>query len=218
MMIKKISLTVLMIALLCITAMGQTDTTSKDSYQKNQNDQLHKDQKMHGDHKMHKKHEGHSQSSDSMSFSAEEFIRDVAKGGMLEVKLGELALEKEDVSQEVRDLGHMIVQNHANANQQLKDIAGNIQAEFPDELDQEQQQKVEKFQEMSGEEFGQEYVDLMIEDHKEDISKFEQAKSKVENNELQSWIDTTLPVLKQHLQLAQNIQEHINNEDSGIRY
>jgi predicted outer membrane protein len=73
-----------------------------------------------------------------------EFIKSVAESSLLEVQLGQLAQQKA-TSDEVRELGMTLIEHHANANQELKQIAEQLQVEVPEELDSEAQMKVNDF-------------------------------------------------------------------------
>jgi hypothetical protein len=63
---------------------------------------------------------------------------------------------------------------------------------------------MDKLQEKSGAEFDKGFCEHAIKDHVEDIQKFEKARSEVQNPELKAFIEQTLPVLREHLQMAKN--------------
>lgn len=52
----------------------------------------------------------------------QQFVTEAAEGGMLEVKLGELASQK-GVSQEVKTFGKTMVTDHTKVNEELKALA-----------------------------------------------------------------------------------------------
>ena len=99
------------------------------------------------------------------------FVEEAASGGMMEVQLGQMAQEKGS-SQEVKDFGQMMVQDHGKANQQLQSIAQNLQMQLPQAMLDKHQQHVTELQNLSGADFDREYMSMMVEDHQEDISKF----------------------------------------------
>ena len=49
----------------------------------------------------------------------------------------------------------------------------------------------------------------MVKDHKKDVSEFEKAAKNAENTEVQAWAQKTVDVLKQHLQMAEDIQQSV---------
>src|SRR4051812_8273409 len=69
-----------------------------------------------------------------LSAGDKKFIKDAAAGGMLEVKLGQLA-SANGADQSVKDLGQMMVTDHTKANEQLMAIAQTKGVDVPKELD-----------------------------------------------------------------------------------
>src|SRR5258708_26928493 len=61
------------------------------------------------------------------------FVTEAARGGMDEVRLGELAKTK-GTSQAVRDFGQRMVADHSKANDELKQIVANKGAALPAEM------------------------------------------------------------------------------------
>lgn len=55
----------------------------------------------------------------------------------------------------------------------------------------------------------QKNIDLMVEDHKEDIADFKEAEGDVSNNDIKNFITTTLPTLQKNLDAIQAIKSKI---------
>lgn len=142
----------------------------------------------------------------------EQFIGEAASGGMMEARLGKMASEKA-INEEVKQFGKMMVQDHSQANDRLKTILSGSGLEMPQEMP-EHRQKIEEMQNVSGEEFDQAYMQMMVEDHKEDISKFQKAQGKMQNDQLNAWVEQTLPILRQHLQRAEVINENLQGNQA----
>lgn len=146
---------------------------------------------------------------DQMDDDVREFITEAASGGMMEVELGKIVQEKA-TNQEVKDFAAMMVKDHSAANEQLKSLAQTKNIQLSDSLSDEHREHVNKFRDMAkGGDFDKEYVDLMVEDHEEDISKFEEAQEDVKDPELKQWVDNTLPTLRQHKERIDQIKETI---------
>ncbi len=62
---------------------------------------------------------------------------------------------------------------------------------------------LEKLQGLSGTEFDRAYVKDMVEDHRKDIEKFDQAAKNLDQPELKNFAQENLPVLREHYQMAQ---------------
>lgn len=132
------------------------------------------------------------------------FIKKAANGGMTEVELGKIAQDKGQ-KQEVKDFGARMVKDHGKANDDLKSVASKMNVEVPDKVNAKHQAVIDKFSKMSAESFDAAYVKEMVKDHKKDISEFENAKGEVKNDDLKKFIDDTVPVMKEHLDMVQKI-------------
>ncbi len=150
--------------------------------------------------------------------NVDELVKTVAENGMLSVKLGQLAQQKSS-SQEVKDLARKMVDYHTSANQKLQNIAMGMNVDVPQKLDQKDQQLIDQLSKKSGDEFDKAFLDKTIQDQQEDISKLKQAKQdqkSSKNQQLDNWIDSSLPVIQQHLQMAQGIQQKSGGRNSDM--
>jgi putative membrane protein len=64
-------------------------------------------------------------------------------------------------------------------------------------------------QQLSGAEFDQAYMDEMVKDHEKDIAAFEQQAQAGQDPELRAFAEEALPTLREHLELAKEIQSQI---------
>ena len=77
---------------------------------------------------------------------------------------------------------------------------------LPDKVSAEHQAKIDKMSKMSGAAFDTAYAKEMVAAHEKTIASFETAKGKVGNEDLKKFIDDTLPVIKEHLEMAKKMQ------------
>lgn len=131
-----------------------------------------------------------------------EFAVEAADGGMLEVQLGKMAVEK-GLSRHVKDLGAMMVKDHSQANEELKMAAKEKNITLPDALSEKCQKKVADLSEKKGDDFDKAYADLMVSDHKDDIDAFKKEAEKGNDAQLSAWAKEKLPVLEHHLEMAE---------------
>ena len=134
-----------------------------------------------------------------------DFVNDAATGGMMEVELGNLATQKAK-SQRVKDFGRMMVDDHTNANNNLKEIASRKNIDVPAVITDDQKKDMDKLSKKSGADFDKAYVDMMVEDHKKDIAAFKKAAGTVSDNDIKNFATTTLPTLQKHLDSIQSIK------------
>lgn len=140
-----------------------------------------------------------------------DFVKEAASGGMMEVELGKIAQQKAS-SQDVRDFGKMMERDHSKANKELKAIIKKENMMMPTVLNDEHKNKVNELTQLSGSEFDKEYISFMVEDHKEDIEKFQKAaESDDESADVKSWAQKHLPALQQHYARAQEINKNLTS-------
>ena len=137
-----------------------------------------------------------------------EFARKAAEGGLKEVRLGELA-EQQAESAEVQQFGQRMVEDHGQANEELKRIAEQKGVELPQELPDDAQQLHDELQQKSSAEFDQAYMDEMVSDHEQDVEEFESYVESAQDTDLRNFAEQTLPTLREHLELARQTREQV---------
>ena len=140
----------------------------------------------------------------------ERFIKEAASGGMMEVELGKIAADKAQNS-EVKSFGKRMQDDHTKANQELKTIASNKGVTIPSDLDKKHKSKVDKLSKLSGGEFDRQYMKEMVDDHKEDVQKFQRIADKGRDSDVKKFAADTLPTLKEHLDLAQKTDKQLTS-------
>jgi putative membrane protein len=160
------------------------------------------------------KAERSKESKSKLPSGEERFMKEAASGGLMEVELGKIAAEK-GTHQRVKDFGKRMQADHSKANAQLKKIASSKGVELPTEPSGEHKSVMDKLTKLSGAEFDREYMEAMVDDHKEDIEKFQTQADKGKDPDLQKFASENLPILKKHLELAQSTEKQIKTESKG---
>jgi putative membrane protein len=142
------------------------------------------------------------------------FAMEAAVGGMEEVQLGQLAVQK-GASDEVRQFGQHMVDDHTKANEDLMQVASGKSWTLPTALDAKHQADVQKLSAMSGEAFDREYVKMMVKDHKKDVSEFQKESMHGADTDVKGFATRTLPTLQEHLQMIQRIDAKMKLRKSG---
>lgn len=127
------------------------------------------------------------------------FVVDAANGGMTEVELGKVATLKA-TNAKVKEFAGMMVMDHSKANDELMALAKTKNITLPDSVNSESKDVMKKLSEKTGADFDKAYVSEMVEDHKKDVSMFENASKNVKDPDLKAFVDKTLPVLRAHLE------------------
>ncbi|WP_312900886.1 DUF4142 domain-containing protein [Chryseobacterium taichungense] len=134
----------------------------------------------------------------TLSAQDKSFADAAAKGGMMEVMLGQLAATNAS-NATVKSLGAMMVKDHGKANDELKKWASASGYTLPTSLDADKQKKYDELKAKKGADFDRAYADLMVADHKEDIAAFKKQASEGSEASLKSFASNTLPTLEHHL-------------------
>ena len=100
--------------------------------------------------------------------------------GLAEVQLGKMATERA-ANADVKAFGQMMVKDHTQANNELKQLASQLKVQTPTELDQKHKELVDKLSKLQGSEFDREYMNAMVQGHQEVLGK------------LRARAETTLP-------------------------
>lgn len=135
-----------------------------------------------------------------------EFAVEAASGGMMEVELGRMAQQKAS-NPRVKNFGMMMVDDHSKANDELKALAASKNITLPSTLGEDHQKHVDELSKLSGAEFDKQYVKLMVDDHKEDIDKFDKASKECKDADLKAFANKTLPTLQKHYDEIQSIDK-----------
>jgi len=141
---------------------------------------------------------------DSPTYSKDiSFIKGAAQGDQAEVQLGKLAAEKGQNPQ-IKELGQRLAQDHSKANQDLMPIAQKCGVTLPNDQSWMEKLETKNLQNKSGADFDKAFAEHAIKDHEKDIDRFQKAQQDCKDPDLKAFIEKTLPVLREHLQMARN--------------
>jgi putative membrane protein len=138
------------------------------------------------------------------------FMKEAARGGMMEVALGKLAEQTAHI-QRIQDFARMIVYDHSHANGGLRAAASDLNVKLPDSLDAAAGQQADRLSAMKGIDFDRSYMQLMVEDHQKDIQEFRDILPRIKHTALQHWVSSSLPMLEKHLDSARAINDWLKS-------
>jgi putative membrane protein len=142
--------------------------------------------------------------SASLNSADHEFVTKAAQGGMAEVALGNLAAQKA-TNADVKAFGQKMVTDHGQANDELKQLAGQKSVTLPADMGKHQAD-IDKLTAKSGKDFDKDYVSGMVKDHEEDVKEFEKASKSATDPDVKAWAAKTLPTLQMHLKMIKDIK------------
>jgi len=139
----------------------------------------------------------------------QKFMKEAAIGGEAEIQLGQMAQQKGS-SAAVKSFGQRMMKDHSDASDKLKNIAQSQHISLPVELDPEHKEAAARLSRLSGSQFDQAYMLLMVQEHTKDVNKFQQEAANAHDETVKQFATATLPVLQPHLNEAQQIQQQLN--------
>lgn len=138
-----------------------------------------------------------------------QFAVDAANGGMTEIALSKLALEKA-TNAKVKEFANAMIADHGEAGEALKAIAVTKNITLPDSLSADSKADWDELAKKSAADFDKAYVDKMAASHKSTVDMFESASKNLKDPELKAFVDKTLPTIKGHM-------GHINAIKDGMK-
>jgi putative membrane protein len=144
-----------------------------------------------------------------LSVADQQFVAVAAGSGMYEVEAARLAATRAADAQ-VKAYAQMLVDHHTANNNELIALVSSKGHRLAPGLPPALQQKVATLSGLSGAAFDREFVRTTgVQDHMAAVAAFEQNRSRVNDRDLQAYIDKSLPVLRSHLQQAQDLAGRI---------
>ncbi len=127
-----------------------------------------------------------------------DFVVQAVSAGLLEVELGKLGQQMAQYSR-LKKFAKMMVDDHAKMNEELKELATKKQLTLPGSLGEEQQGKLNDLRKQNRQKFDIRYLEVMEEEHENDIKKFEEASENHKDADIQTFAAKHLPLLRAHL-------------------
>jgi putative membrane protein len=136
-----------------------------------------------------------------------DFVKEVAISDMFEIQSNTLAQDKGNAPE--KSFASMMVTDHTKTTSELKDLvaSGKVKADLPAGLDSLHQSKLDKLKGESGKDFSSDFDSDQISAHKDAVSLFERYAKGGDNADLKAWAGKTLPTLKHHLEMAENLKK-----------
>jgi putative membrane protein len=136
-----------------------------------------------------------------------DFVKEVAISDMFEIESNKLGQDKGNAAE--KSFASQMVTDHTKTSSELKQLvsSGKVKAELPTALDSSHQSKLDKLKGESGKDFSSDFDSMQVSAHKDAVSLFERYAKGGDNPELKNWAGKTLPALKHHLEMAQNLSK-----------
>ena len=126
------------------------------------------------------------------------FLRGATEAGIAEVKFGQLALEKSP-SDDVKTFAQTMVDDHTKLNEDLARVADAMGVTLPKEMNKADQAEYNKLQSLSGSDFDNAYLTLMVKGHHRAMREFRMEANTVNDTALRETVNNGEHVIHGHL-------------------
>lgn len=147
----------------------------------------------------------------------QQFTDYAVKDGLLDVALAKQAVAK-TTNTEVKNFANQMIQAHTKTNQQLTQLAQKNGLQVPSTMGTSNEQVLKKFSGMSGADFDRAYINYEVKDHKKDVEKYSDEAKNGTKPDLKNFASQTVPELKQHLTMAQNVDQKIGATKTAAKH
>jgi putative membrane protein len=136
-----------------------------------------------------------------------DFVREAAVSDMFEIQSSELAARKGD--QATKEFATQMITDHQKTSGELKLLASANSAAgaLPTTLDKSHQKMLDRLKGLNGIAFNRRYHSDQVSAHKDAVSLFERYANGGDDAGLKGWANTTLPTLRNHLKMAQDLNK-----------
>jgi putative membrane protein len=138
----------------------------------------------------------------ALSKSDQEFAQKAAAGGLAEVSLAQVAQQNAQ-SPEVKQFAQRMITDHTQANEELQQLVQQNNLTPPAAPAGKEQAEQKRLSALKGAAFDTEYMRHEVADHGQDIAEFQREAQSGQDPALKAFAQKTLPVLRQHLQMAE---------------
>ena len=151
-----------------------------------------------------------------MSSADQKFMMMAATGGMAEVEMARLALEKSS-SDAVKQYAQKMIDDHTAANNELMQVASTKGVTLPTQPDAKHMAMMAKMQKLSGMEFDMMYVkEAGVKAHQEMEKLFMKESMSGKDVDAKAFASKTLPTVRMHLQMARDMMASMKGMTSGM--
>jgi putative membrane protein len=137
------------------------------------------------------------------------FVSKALAGGMAEVQLGQLTLQKSS-NEQVKQFAQRMIDDHTKLGEQMKPVAEQVGVSVPTKISKKDKTTIAKLGTLSGPAYDQAYIKDMVQDHKQDLSEFQMEASSGQDQTVKDAASQGSQLIAQHLQMIQQIAKDQN--------
>lgn len=157
-----------------------------------------------------------AQSTPTVTQKDQHFLQHAARDNQGEIRLALMAV-KQAANPAVRAYARLMVNDHVALETQLANVMGELRVPSANGLTQEDRSDRQKLRPLYGTRFDLTFMQAQVQDHAQDVQNFARELQTTRTFQVSALAATTLPVLQQHLALAEAVQRYVvQSEQQGM--
>jgi putative membrane protein len=140
-----------------------------------------------------------------------DFVSAAERGGKAEVDVAQDATAHAE-NTDVKAFAQKLVDDHTKANAELEQFGLSHGVTTTAEIEAKAKEAKERLAKLTGKNFDQAFIRQMVDDHQATIKTFEDESKNGTDSDLKAWVDKTLPTLRDHLKMAENLQSKLGKK------
>jgi putative membrane protein len=132
------------------------------------------------------------------------FVAEVVVANNEEIRLLQAGIDK-GTDKTLKGHAKMMIKDHKDLKKKMEDYAAAKNYPVMSSDDGDAQKKLDDLNTKSGNDWDKAWASMIVDGHEKTIGKFEGAEGQVKDEALKSMITGTLPTLKSHLAMAQDV-------------
>ncbi len=142
--------------------------------------------------------------SAALSAADRDFVMSATSSGLAEIQAAQLAQERSSSAQ-VRQFAQRVLNDRTEANDTLQQIVGDEDLTLPTEPAGTDAAEVKRLGGLNGPDFDRAYAQDELRGHQRTVALFRKEANSGQDPALKDFAQKTLPMLQQHLQMAQTL-------------
>jgi putative membrane protein len=142
--------------------------------------------------------------TDPQNMKDKEFLHKATEGGVAEVELAKLALQKSS-NDGIKAFAQKMIDDHTSLDDAMKPIADSLGVMPAKKMNKMDQAEYDKLNALAGADFDKEYIACMVKDHRQDLREFRQEAATAEDPALKDASLNGARVIHRHLGMIQKL-------------
>lgn len=148
----------------------------------------------------------------------QELLAFAARHNMMQIELGQLA-SQQGSTDIVKQYGQKLVDFYTNKQEELQEVAQHYGATLPQQMEEDQLEKVDEVRKAKGKEFDEKYLDTVADAQKKAVGEFDDNLRDVEDTNASAfsiWARDAQKEIRAQMEQAMSREQEVKEDDGGI--